>query len=72
MLLSKEQVLEWLNHPVTRELKLSILARIEEGHHRILHSTDPLFDQTAKGIIMGLQEVQDWRPETIEETNDEV
>ena len=73
MQLNKEQLLEWLSHPVTRALKASIYERIDEGHIRILHSTDPMFDQTAKGIILGLKEVLDWQPEVTEEENrDEV
>lgn len=72
MLLNKSQLQEWLNHPVTRALQASIYERIEEGHLRILHSTDPMFDSVAKGIILGLKEVLEWRPETLEKDEDEV
>ena len=73
-MLNKEQWLEWQNHPVTRDLKAAIHERTQEGHIRILHSTDSQFDQTAKGIILGLQEVLDWQPEFYidEEDTDEV
>ena len=67
MILSKEQWLQWLRNPVTISLRDVIKERQEEGHQRILHSTDPQFDQIAKGIIMGLQETLDWEPEVYTE-----
>ena len=71
-MLSRSLWREWLSHPVTRALRDAINERQEEGHDRILYSTDPQFDQIAKGIIMGLQETLDWEPEvyTEEEENE--
>ena len=64
---SKEQWLEWRDHPVTRVLNKSVDVRIDEAKEQIVGSTDPEFDRFAKGMSWAFREVLEFEPDLLQE-----
>ena len=70
---NKEQVLEWLSHPVTLLQKEVVAERVSEAKEYIVVSDDPNYDRLIKGMIRAFYEILEWKPElTTEEDIDEV
>lgn len=72
-MISKEHVLQWTDHEVTKALREVIKERIDELKDLLVSSDDPDLDRKVKGIIIGYNDVLDWQPEVVDaEVQDEV
>ena len=67
---TKEEWLEWKNHPVTIAQNSAVRDRIEEATEQILGSFDPDFDRFLKGMVRAFNEVLEAKPDIIEEDNE--
>jgi len=74
MFVKKEQWEEWRNHPVTQVLEETIRQRVEEAKEVLVQSSDPDFDRLVKGMVRAFYEIQEWKPNLIEneEETDEI
>lgn len=64
---SKQDWIEWRNHPVTENRDEAIKERIKELTEQILGSTDPEFDRFVKGMVWAYNEVLNTKPDFIDE-----
>ena len=69
MAIRKEDYLEWLDHPVTKEAAKDISETAEEVVGRLVKNRDNTHSEDTwyKGFISGIQALIDWSPEFIEE-----
>lgn len=65
-MVSKEQVQEWMTHPVTELLRVVIKERIEDAKEVLVLSDDPDYDRKLKGMVIGYNDVLDWQPEVVD------
>ena len=65
-MVTKEHILEWMEHPVTKVLKEMLKERIEDGKQLLVSSDDPDLDRKMKGLVIGYNDVLEWEPEAID------
>ena len=54
---SKQEVQEWRNHPVTLEVMAAVKQRVEDTKNELISSSDPDYDRFLKGMIWAYQEL---------------
>ena len=65
-MLSKEQLRQWREHPVTQLFYEVCKERIDEAKEVLAVSDDPDYDRKVKGLIHGYNEVLEWEPEVVD------
>ena len=65
-MVTKEHILEWMAHPVTKVLHEMLKERIEDGKQLLVSSDDPDLDRKMKGLVIGYNDVLEWEPEAID------
>ena len=65
-MVNKEQIQEWMTHPVTIALQEVLKERIEEFKDLLISSDDPNLDRKVKGIVIGYNDVLEWKPEAVD------
>ena len=64
--MTRQQVREWLDNPVTQMLREVMKERIEEAKEVLVYSDDPSLDPVIKGMARGFEEVLEWEPEVVD------
>jgi hypothetical protein len=73
-ILTKNDVIDWKTHVVTRLLKEVVQERIKEAQEVLGSSAgmEPLADRLIVGMIRAYQELLEWTPEFQEEQEDDI
>lgn len=68
-LFSKDEYLEWRNHPVTEAFLADVIDLMDKDIADLVNyaGEDPSADRKKCGRVEGLKQLADWQPEIIDE-----
>lgn len=67
--MTKEEYLDWLNHPVTAKFRTEVTDSMEKAASELFNrfEPDPVRDTYLKGFVGGVRELLEYEPEFTDE-----